>query len=792
MFFFRIALLSLVFEVSHLALAGVQVSTISGARNLSLKKNDFVSQARTVGLKNFTENQATGLPKFLVFDVEQSSKFFTASNPEKNASFFISKFGRSFGLNHPSELKISKNSQDYAGRSLVHYKQFKDDIPVFAGEIKFLFDANGRLISINNDIIPVEKLDSTPRIDLKKGQEIALSHIVAESGNFTPANIHIEKSRLVVFRSGYIQGISGYAHLAYEVSVTDHGNIGRNVFVDAHTGEIIDSYSTVHAAMNRQVSEKNLTDIVWKEGDTFPTANLDWNNELDGSREAYNLFASMAGRDSYDGLGSMMKVVNNDPRIQCPNANWNGVSTNYCTGVTGDDTIAHEWGHAFTEHTNGLVYQWEPGALNESYSDIWGEVVDLLNQRGLDTPDVTRTAAGCSKYGQGGAQDASYRWLSGEDDPAFSGAIRDMWNPNCYDHPGKVSDGKYYCKTSDGGGVHSNSGVNNHAFALMVDGGVYNAVDVKGLGLTKSSHIFWGAQNILNATSGHAEQAAALVSSCRTLIGKELSTISTSNPDNTIPSGETVTEDDCQMVIQVVNATELNNKPLQCQFKPMLKSNPPELCKNQGNGTVNMVSSTDWETGMAGWTVGRRAVKNEATFSAADWSIQSSLPDSRNGSAIFGANNPKDGDCNEDIESGVTFLESPEMMLSADVSVLRLTFDHWVATEAGWDGGNLKISVNGGAWLQVKRTDFGFNPYNSTLTSTFSGSNNPNAGQAAFTGTDGGEVKGSWGQSQLTLKNYVKTGDKFKLRFEMGLDDCSGMNGWFVDDVRFYSCGAEQ
>ena len=74
-------------------------------------------------------------------------------------------------------------------------------------------------------------------------------------------------------------------------------------------------------------------------------------------------------------------TVNNDPRINCPNANWNGRTTNYCNGVTADDVVAHEWGHAYTQYNSGLIYQWQPGALNESYSDIWGETIDLINDR---------------------------------------------------------------------------------------------------------------------------------------------------------------------------------------------------------------------------------------------------------------------------------------------------------------------------------------------------------------------------------------------------------------------------
>ena len=51
--------------------------------------------------------------------------------------------------------------------------------------------------------------------------------------------------------------------------------------------------------------------------------------------------------------------------------------------------------------------------------------------------------------------------------------------------PGKVSDAEYRCDTDDTGGVHSNSGVVNHGYALLVDGGSYNGVDVAGSGSTR-------------------------------------------------------------------------------------------------------------------------------------------------------------------------------------------------------------------------------------------------------------------------------------------------------------------
>ena len=100
---------------------------------------------------------------------------------------------------------------------------------------------------------------------------------------------------------------------------------------------------------------------VWAEGDPFPGAlNVDQQNIVLGSGEAYWFFQNTFGRDSYDGAGRPMNTVNNDPTIACPNANWNGTTTNYCNGVTADDVVAHEWGHAYTEFTHGLIYQSSP------------------------------------------------------------------------------------------------------------------------------------------------------------------------------------------------------------------------------------------------------------------------------------------------------------------------------------------------------------------------------------------------------------------------------------------------
>ena len=152
---------------------------------------------------------------------------------------------------------------------------------------------------------------------------------------------------------------------------------------------------------------------------------------------------------------------------------------------------------------------------------------------------------------------------------------------------------------------------------------------------------------------------------------------------------------------------------------------------------------------------------NQGVFSGwpgTNWVADSSLPGGRPGTAAFGED-IQGGDCGGgagDI-SGVMRLESPSIRLpSGVVHSYRLGFTHYIASELGWDGGNVKLSVNGGAYAVVPAGAFFFNPYNATLNSAAAGTN-PLAGQPAFTGTDGGKVVGSWGTSYVDLSSWASS-----------------------------------
>jgi Zn-dependent metalloprotease len=865
-------------------------------------------------------------------------------SPQGKAHGFFAQYGGLFGVrNANNELSELASFTDNQGASHVAYQQVYNGVPVFAAILLAHVSANNELTGMNGVFVPDIDVNTDPSFNADEAAQRAIADVLANppdneatgaSLNVSADELSAASTELYVYRDGLIQNVAGPNYLVYEVEVTNGSSVREKVYIDAHSGKIVNRISQVHDALFRRLFEQNTGNQVWQEGDPFPGAlNPDQQNIVAFSGDSYYHFFNAFGRDSYDGAGAEMQSVNNDPTISCPNANWNGATTNYCNGVTSDDVVAHEWGHAYTQYTHDLIYQWQSGALNESYSDIWGEVVDSLNGAGTDAPVPVRTVNACTTHmppipqlvinspasiagtyaagpaafgpaltpagltgnvvlGDDGtapgsdactplvngaaingnialvdrgscaftikvknAQNAgaigvivadnvagpvagmagsdptivipslrvtlatgnlikgelangvnatlgvvggsppedSYRWLMGEDSTAFGGAIRDMWAPTCAADPGKVTDAQYHCASSDGGGVHTNSGVPNHGFALLVDGGTYNGQTVGAIGVVKASHLYWRAQTVYQTpTSNFNDHADALQSSCQDLIGAPLEGLSTSATPSG-PSGESISADDCAAVDAMIAAVELRVDPaVQCNFQPLLQPNAPALCTNTRNPPV--LYHENFEDGLAGWTL-----TNQGVFSGwpgLDWTQATTLPSGRSGAAAFAAD-PNIGNCDGgagDV-SGMMSLESPAIHVpnSQILGPHFITFEHYAATEAGWDGGNLKISINGGAYVIVPSSAYKFNPYNMVLQTAAAGNTNPLAGQEAFSGTDGGSLFGSWGQSQVNLTLLgVKRGDTIRLRYDFGMDGCTGNDGWYVDDVKLSACNARK
>ncbi len=167
------------------------------------------------------------------------------------------------------------------------------------------------------------------------------------------------------------------------------------------------------------------------------------------------------------------------------------------------DVIGHELAHGVTQYTADLLYQGQSGALNESISDVFGSLV--LQYARKQTAD-----------------EAS--WLIGEGlfTPRVHGvALRSMKAPGtAYDDPVLGKDPQpatmagYVDTADDNGGVHTNSGIPNHAFYLAATAIGGNAWDGAGA-------VWWDAltSDTVTASIDFAGFAAVTVSSAASRFG---------------------------------------------------------------------------------------------------------------------------------------------------------------------------------------------------------------------------------------------------------------------------------
>jgi len=768
--------------------------------------------------------------------------------PATKVAAFLAEHGGLLGIDDPArQLKLASVEKDQYGHSHVSYQQVHGGVPVLGAVLKGHVSPDGRLTAINGKFIPSVDVPTKAIVGRSDANEFAIARVGQQQPSaFKDVALSVKSAKLVVFRTNLTRGATGENRLAYEVQVV--GNQVREfVYIDALTGKVVDQISGIHGVKQRRVHEVNIaTPPTWQEGFPRPAVQPAQEDEVAGAGHAYNLFFNLSGGTyrSWNGTDATMITVNNDPTIVCPNANWNGTSTNYCSGTSADDVIVHEWTHAYTQETSGLIYSYQSGALNESYSDIFGETVDQINNRegvegtaatGNDGPR-SEDDSQCSEFMSELPQDDdSIRWLIGEDAFAFTplppfadAGIRDMWRPRCsggeffLGNPGHGSSNLYHCDASDAGGVHVNSSINNRAYALLVDGETVslkddgtpfaNPVTVTRIGLTKAAHIFWRANSIYNGpATNFNENADSLLMACSDLIGVPLKKLvtnaelmtapgTTGNDDTRDPvpedSDQVITAADCQQVENAIAAVEMRHDvAAQCGFVAPLDPTLAPMCSG---GTVESQFAVDWESGVpAGWTIGQTPL-TKSQLDTRPWFLRSgNLPESRPGSVMFQENRVDLGNCSDDDESGVLFMISPEITVAADGPGF-LMFEHYFLTEAGFDGGNLMISINGGiftpipqlAYSVVPGTAFVHNPYNGALNDITGPNTNPKRGEEAFNGANPISGDNNWGQSQVDLAAAgVEPGDTIRLRWDFGQDGCNGNDGWYVDRVEVFTCG---
>ena len=462
--------------------------------------------------------------------------------------------------------KLIRESADAKGNLHSRYQQYYQGVKVINGEY-ILHEEKGGVVSANGFFYTHLKLNVKPTISEIDARKNAINNIGASVYKWeVPGEEKLKKqieknSYATFFPKGELVIVTHAIHskiiapvLCWKYDVYAHEPMSRHdVYVDANNGTIVfkenkvctgnangsgntkysgtqnfvtdsfamNNYRLQDASRSAPIKTYNLQNginygsaIDFTDSDNVWTSTLNQNNAaLDahwGAQKTFDYFLTVHGRNSFDNAGgAIISYVHYGTSYN--NAYWNGSAVTYGDGdginyspLTELDMVGHELSHGVTQYASGLNYSYESGALNESFSDIFGKSIDFWIN-----PSTAAWKLGRQCY-----------------TPAIAGdALRHFDNPNAGGQPDTYQGTNWYNGTGDNGGVHTNSGVQNFWYYLLVNGGTGtndNGLNysVSGIGLIKASQIAYRCnETYLTSGSQYVDAAFYSIQSARDLFG---------------------------------------------------------------------------------------------------------------------------------------------------------------------------------------------------------------------------------------------------------------------------------
>ncbi|MFQ5612324.1 MAG: M4 family metallopeptidase [Anaerolineae bacterium] len=693
------------------------------------------------GKVRVSHHEQTGKVRFIgatpSAPIKQPAVLPASATAEDAARGFLAKYGPLFGLSdQANELAVMTQQTSGDDRSFTRFQQVYQGIPVLGGELVVQTVANQDILSANGEILPDAGVDTKPAIDADTARQRALA-LVAKGYNLTTDELAASEPELWIFNPILLRPGAGRTSLVWRIDVTplELLPLRELVLVDAHLGAVVLHFNQIDSARNRLVYDNNNNPAfglpgngpVRTEGGSA-TGITDADLAYDYAGDTYDFFSSQHGRDSLDNAGmALVSTTRYCPdALNCPygNAFWNGSQMAYGQGFPEADDVV---GHELTHGVTDF-------SSHLFYYYQSGAINESLSDVWGEFIDQTNGS---------GTDTAGVKWLMGEDIPGF-GAIRDMEDPTTFGDPDRITSGNYYCGELDSGGVHTNSGVNNKAAYLMTDGGTFNGFTVTGLGISKVADLYYEVQtNMLTSGSNYNDLYDALIQASINLA---------------------FTPADQQEVQDALNAVEMNQRPC---------GDPPEAPICPASQSPAHLFFDDMENTASGnWTSAAIIGNNEWYYpQTANPYFFDATYTSSGVYNLWGYNQP----------ATANFY----MAMTSDVALpanAYLHFKHdWAFEDFGltsYDGGVLEYSTDGGVtWIDAGPL-FSDNGYNGAITNSFG---NPLGGQSAFTGESRGYTA-----SRLDLSGLA--GQNVRFRFRIGTDSSVDALGWFIDDVRLYTC----
>lgn len=470
------------------------------------------------------------------------------------------------GLNRHDEMVVTKTWDDEYGYSHNRYQQYYKGIKVEGAEYSEHFKNECRLEVAHGKIIENLDINITPSINEREALEAALEEIGAEryawqdlewersikeeSGDRS-ATYYPEGALLIKRISD--EGFSRENYrLSWEFLIQTITPISIvKAFVDVHTGDVwIESAEQGDGPAATLYYGTQTIDTQWRGGFRYnhrlrtnnsgrnihtkryqarnwrPTDDVTDNNDVWGTTDApsttahwvvsqaWDYFKNVHGRNGFDGNGGQVRVSadHSDPGagqfrdlrdneyIRFGPCSSNNNNNNNTATI---DIAGHEFTHGVNRYEGDLSSTGESGALNESFADIFGFLVERYVEGTVNDWTIGEDACLIRSL----ADPGSIVPPNIEDRPDIGAPDTYLQNPNWY-------------TGTDPEGIYANAGVQNFWFHLLSQGGNHNGEDVQGIGISDVERIvYYSFVNHIQSNSQYADAREAAVWSARMLFG---------------------------------------------------------------------------------------------------------------------------------------------------------------------------------------------------------------------------------------------------------------------------------
>ena len=451
---------------------------------------------------------------------------------------FPSWFSQTMGLPASAMLVAEQQQTDNLGFVHITYRQHVNGIPVEPGVLKAHFQ-NGTLVSFNGDYHTEAPASSSFLLNESTALLAAKGFMGAKVYRYEAEQLAAPKGQKLLLLNDADQLVPAWAFRLYAYDPHDR----QDVFVDATNGNLLgmvkrlynasangtaqtkysgaqniitdslatDSFRLVDTTRGTGVETYNLLNGLFQTNAVdFWDDDNNWNNVNTAQDEVatdahwagemfYDYFQTSFGRNSYDDAGGAL-ICYVHYFVNYTNAFWDGTSVSVGDGdgttygpLTTVDIIAHEYTHGVIENTSNFTFSFEPGALTESYADIFGTMVEFY------------------------AKPSSANWTIQEDASLSNPKVpaRSLADPKAYSQPDTYQGQFWEFGSADNGGVHTNGGVQNHWFYLLANGGAgtndnSDLYNVQGIGNTAAAAIAYRALNVYHTNSSQYSDALTL------------------------------------------------------------------------------------------------------------------------------------------------------------------------------------------------------------------------------------------------------------------------------------------